>query len=198
MSEQSKEQEALLQRGEPEWPTNCRYCGTELESAVVDVVPNSDSKHLQTDSPATVVAQDSCPNPDCPSHDSDLAEAVGAGRQPVAIATRPSVGQDAMRQTGGVSGLSRGIRAIDRDSANLLPRSATKRSSTTRSSSWRAGYSRTGHRQVHLLEGEPTRGWIDPCAEPLRASASLAPLSPQVGQLRPSLDVLLLGGVCVQ
>jgi hypothetical protein len=49
-----------------EWPTHCQYCGTELESAVVDAVPNADSEHRQTGSPATVVAQDFCPNPDCP------------------------------------------------------------------------------------------------------------------------------------
>jgi hypothetical protein len=62
---------------EPEWPTHCELCGTELESGLVDVVPNSDSEHLQTGSPATVIAQDFCPNPDCPGKDSDLANATG-------------------------------------------------------------------------------------------------------------------------
>ncbi|MFC5730593.1 hypothetical protein [Nocardioides vastitatis] len=56
---------------EPEWPTHCEFCGTELESAVVDVTPDSDSEHRQTGSPGTVVAQDFCPNPDCPGKDVD-------------------------------------------------------------------------------------------------------------------------------
>jgi hypothetical protein len=37
---------------EPEWPTHCEYCGTELEVGAVDVVPNADSEHRQT-APAT-------------------------------------------------------------------------------------------------------------------------------------------------
>lgn len=48
------------------WPTHCEHCGTELAHAVIDAVPDADSEHLQTASPATVVAQDFCPNPDCP------------------------------------------------------------------------------------------------------------------------------------
>ena len=61
-----------------EWPTHCEHCGTELQSGVVDVVPDSDSEHLQTGSPGTVVAQDFCPNPDCPGRDADAAPAGGA------------------------------------------------------------------------------------------------------------------------
>lgn len=49
-----------------EWPTHCDHCGTELQSAVVDVVPDADSEHLQTGSPGTVIRQDFCPNADCP------------------------------------------------------------------------------------------------------------------------------------
>jgi hypothetical protein len=49
-----------------EWPTHCEHCGTELQSAVVEVLPDADSEHLQTASPATVVAQDFCPNAECP------------------------------------------------------------------------------------------------------------------------------------
>ena len=60
-----------------EWPTHCEHCGTELESGVVDVVPDSDSEHLQTASPGTVVAQDFCPNPDCRGKRDQPAEAAG-------------------------------------------------------------------------------------------------------------------------
>jgi len=62
----SEPDEAHPEGEEPEWPTHCAHCGTELESGVLDVVPDSDSEHLQTGSPGTVVAQDFCPNPDCP------------------------------------------------------------------------------------------------------------------------------------
>ena len=55
-----------------EWPTHCEHCGTELQSGVVHVVPDADSEHLQTASPATVVAQDFCPNPDCPGAEASL------------------------------------------------------------------------------------------------------------------------------
>jgi hypothetical protein len=51
-----------------EWPTHCDQCGTELQSAIVEELPDEDSEHLQTASPATVIAQDFCPNVDCPSH----------------------------------------------------------------------------------------------------------------------------------
>jgi hypothetical protein len=77
MSEQPGQRQTQGQGEEREWPTHCEHCGRELESGVVDVVPNSDSEHLQTGSPATVIAQDFCPNPDCPGKDIDTAKAVG-------------------------------------------------------------------------------------------------------------------------
>lgn len=58
------------------WPTHCEYCGTQLESGVVEVIPDSDSEHLQSASPATVIAQDFCPNPDCPGKEADPAAIV--------------------------------------------------------------------------------------------------------------------------
>lgn len=76
MSEHPEQEQVEAQ--EPEWPTHCEHCDTKLESGVTDVVPNSDSEHLQTGWPATVVAQDFCPNPDCPAKgDSGMAKAVG-------------------------------------------------------------------------------------------------------------------------
>jgi len=69
----SEPDEAHPEGEEPEWPTHCAHCGTELESGVLDVVPDSDSEHLQTGSPGTVIAQDFCPNPDCPGRTGGMA-----------------------------------------------------------------------------------------------------------------------------
>jgi hypothetical protein len=64
---QTPEDQPAPEADEQEWPTHCEHCGTELESAVVDAVPDADSEHLQTASPGAVVRQDYCPNPDCPA-----------------------------------------------------------------------------------------------------------------------------------
>lgn len=55
---------------EQQWPTRCEHCGHELASQVVDVMPGGDE---QLDIP---VAQDVCPNPECPSRGS---QTDGAG-----------------------------------------------------------------------------------------------------------------------
>ena len=64
-------EDSQVEGADQEWPTHCPHCGTELQSGVVDVVPDSDSEHLQTGSPGTVIAQDFCPNPDCPGKAGD-------------------------------------------------------------------------------------------------------------------------------
>ncbi|TCI98817.1 hypothetical protein [Aeromicrobium sp. IC_218] len=51
-----------------EWPTHCPVCGTELRSEVIESVVTND---WNEGSPVPVLAQDVCPNPDCP------AKAVG-------------------------------------------------------------------------------------------------------------------------
>jgi len=61
---------------EPEWPTHCPLCGTELESAVVDSVM-SDPEQQSRGEMANIIAVDFCPNPDCPGKESDLAKATG-------------------------------------------------------------------------------------------------------------------------
>lgn len=77
MSEQQSDQaQPDPQADEQEWPTHCAHCGTELESGVVDVVPDADSEHLQTGSPATVIAQDFCPNEECPGRDAGTDSSV--------------------------------------------------------------------------------------------------------------------------
>lgn len=58
---------------EPEWPTHCKDCGTELQPEVIDLVHGEGDQEL-----TTVVAHDVCPNPDCPGKDSDLAP-IGEG-----------------------------------------------------------------------------------------------------------------------
>lgn len=57
-----------------EWPTHCPLCGTELQSNIVDSKVTND---WDAGAPVTVLAEDTCPNPDCPGKDSDLAQAVG-------------------------------------------------------------------------------------------------------------------------
>jgi hypothetical protein len=74
MNDEAQHPPAQGQDGDPDWPTHCEHCGTELQSGVVDVIPDSDSEHRQTGSPATVIAQDFCPNPDCPGKATDLAQ----------------------------------------------------------------------------------------------------------------------------
>lgn len=63
-----------------EWPTHCSLCGTELVSEVRDSIVNND---WNDGSPVTVLAEDVCPNPDCPGKKSDIAKATGQdGSQP--------------------------------------------------------------------------------------------------------------------
>ena len=61
--------EATISDEKREWPTHCPRCGTKLESAAVEVVPGGDEEI------DTIIAQDFCPNPDCPGKVSDLAPA---------------------------------------------------------------------------------------------------------------------------
>jgi hypothetical protein len=49
-----------------QWPTRCPECGTELQSATIDMdASNADRPELR---PGEMAAVDFCPNPDCPSH----------------------------------------------------------------------------------------------------------------------------------
>ena len=77
---------------EPDWPTHCEHCGTELQPAVVGVMPGGDE---QLD---TVVAQDYCPNPDCPVKTADPAAAAdpfeGASLDQTAEGRQRSLGGD--------------------------------------------------------------------------------------------------------
>jgi hypothetical protein len=48
-----------------QWPTHCAECGTELQTAVIDLdKTNADRPELR---PGEMAAVDFCPNPDCPS-----------------------------------------------------------------------------------------------------------------------------------
>jgi hypothetical protein len=55
------DEEAARQQ-EPHWARRCEHCGHELASVVMDVFPGGDE---QLDIP---VAQDVCPNPECPAN----------------------------------------------------------------------------------------------------------------------------------
>ena len=52
-----------------EWPTKCPECGTDLQSAVIDLDKgNEDRAELN---PGEMVAVDFCPNSECPSNRTD-------------------------------------------------------------------------------------------------------------------------------
>jgi hypothetical protein len=56
---------------EPEWPTHCPLCGTELSSAVIDFDRTNENRaELQ---PGEMVAIDYCPNPRCPGKTAESA-----------------------------------------------------------------------------------------------------------------------------
>ena len=51
------------------WPHRCPECGTELQSATIDLdEAKADRPELR---PGEMVAVDFCPNPNCPSHQQD-------------------------------------------------------------------------------------------------------------------------------
>jgi len=65
MTDAPEEQYADVPDGR-DWPTRCPECGTELQSAVIDLdKTNADRPELR---PGEMAAVDFCPNPDCPSH----------------------------------------------------------------------------------------------------------------------------------
>ncbi len=84
---------------EPEWPENCSLCGTELQTGFVELEPTSD-QGTDAGPPGPPVAQDFCPNPDCPGKAADLASAgepvdEGVRARPADAATGPgSMGGD--------------------------------------------------------------------------------------------------------
>jgi hypothetical protein len=51
---------------DPQWPTRCPECGTELQSATIDL--NEDKADRPELRPGEMVEVDFCPNRDCPSH----------------------------------------------------------------------------------------------------------------------------------
>jgi hypothetical protein len=56
------------------WPRRCPECGTELQSATIDLDDTkADRPELR---PGEMAAVDFCPNPDCPSHRRDTAAEV--------------------------------------------------------------------------------------------------------------------------
>ena len=73
-----------MTENEPErdWPTHCPQCGTELESATIDMdESNADRPEMR---PGEMVAVDFCPNPDCPSKKPGVAGVPGDPGEPTA------------------------------------------------------------------------------------------------------------------
>jgi hypothetical protein len=56
-------------------PTECPHCGTELEDAVADE-RDATLEERNRGQAAVVNFVSLCPNPDCPSKDTDMAKAV--------------------------------------------------------------------------------------------------------------------------
>jgi hypothetical protein len=71
--------ETTTEAVEQTWPENCELCGTRLETGFVTLAQSRDHDGMDTPSPGETVAQDFCPNPDCPGKTSD---APGAADQP--------------------------------------------------------------------------------------------------------------------
>jgi len=59
---------------EPEWPTHCPTCGTDLESEVIEAAVTND---WNRGAPMAMLAHLVCPNPHCPAKDADLAPGTG-------------------------------------------------------------------------------------------------------------------------
>jgi hypothetical protein len=107
---------AISPQDDTKWPRYCEYCGGALASVVVDELMNSDTEHLQTGSPATVVAQDVCENEKCPAkagqvmpaYDAFTGDALGeaqAARGPIGVVRRNAHPGEDTTQGGTVSGL---------------------------------------------------------------------------------------------
>lgn len=59
-----------------EWPTHCPSCGTELQTHVTGFTPSATADSSQGVAGA-VVAEDFCPNPDCPSRSVNAPGSLG-------------------------------------------------------------------------------------------------------------------------
>jgi hypothetical protein len=58
------------------WPTHCPSCGTELQTHVTGFTPRATADSTEGVSSA-VVAEDFCPNPDCPSRTENAPGSMG-------------------------------------------------------------------------------------------------------------------------
>lgn len=61
---------------EQTWPRNCPACGTELQSHTTGVSPAATADRTQGVELA-VVAEDFCPNPDCPTRQENAPGSAG-------------------------------------------------------------------------------------------------------------------------
>lgn len=53
--------------GNAEWPTHCPVCGTELQTHTTGFTPSETAESPGQPVSAAIVAEDYCPNPNCPA-----------------------------------------------------------------------------------------------------------------------------------
>lgn len=63
--------ETTAESEDQEWPESCPRCGTELETGFVELEGAGERPVAEGGAPALPIAQDFCPNPDCPGKTSD-------------------------------------------------------------------------------------------------------------------------------
>lgn len=74
--------DTTVEADEQEWREDCELCGTRLETGFVAFAHGGDQEGAETGSPSETIAQDFCPNPDCPGKSSDLAPAAEHSHEP--------------------------------------------------------------------------------------------------------------------
>jgi hypothetical protein len=93
--------ETTTETVEQEWPEDCELCGTRLETGFVELAQSGEHDGMDTPSPGETVAQDFCPNPDCPGKDSGAAQATDQRQVP---ATQRADDAEAPGSLGGDNG----------------------------------------------------------------------------------------------
>jgi hypothetical protein len=78
--------ETTAETVEQEWPENCEMCGTRLETGFLELAQSGEHDGMDTPSAGETLAQDFCPNPECPGKGSGPAR--GADRREVPTAQR--------------------------------------------------------------------------------------------------------------
>jgi len=63
---------------ETTWPRTCPHCGTELQSHTTGFTPAATAEDANTQGVSgAVVAEDFCPNPECPAREENSPGSLG-------------------------------------------------------------------------------------------------------------------------